>query len=111
MFRIFKVFQEVKTAVDDRIVGMTGGSTLRRIIFVLTESGMLLFAIQIAQLVLYLVRTDVAIDAYELIAPLSQLQILNVIIISIIITLNFTDPVLGYYTYNHLGEGVNGIVF
>ena len=52
---------------------------------------MLLFAIQIAQLVLYRVQTGVAIDAYELITPLSQLQILNVIIKPVITTLNLTD--------------------
>ena len=91
VFRIFKVFREVKTTVDDRILGMTGGSKLRRIIFVLTESGILLFSIQMAQLVLYRLQTNIAIDAYDLIAPLSQLQMLNVIIISIITTLNFTD--------------------
>ena len=91
VFRIFKVFREVKTTVDDRILGMTGGSKLQRIIFVLTESGILLFSIQMAQLVLYRLQTNIAIDAYDLIAPLSQLQMLNVIIISIITTLNFTD--------------------
>ena len=92
VFKIIKVFREVKNTVDDRILGMTGGSTLRRIIFVLTESGMLLFSIQIAQLVLYVVITytvdDAADDAYELIVHLNQLQMLNVIIISVITMLN-----------------------
>ena len=88
VFKIIKVFREVKTTVDDRMLGMTGGSTLRRIIFVLTESGMLLFSIQIAELVLDVVTTDAAKDASELIAPLNQLQMLNVIIISIITMLN-----------------------
>ena len=96
VFRIFKVFQEVKTTVDGRILGMTGGSTLRCIIFVLTESGIILFSIQIVQLVLYVVTTDAADDAYELIAPLTQLQILNVIIISMITTLNLLIKCSGY---------------
>ena len=73
------------------MLGMTDGSPFRRIIFVLTESGMLLFSVQIVQLVLFWIRTDAARDADALIAPLSQLQMLNVIIISVITTLNFTD--------------------
>ena len=97
VFRIIKVFRGVKTTVDDRILGVTGGSPLWRIIFVLTESesGMLLFSIQIAQLILYWVRTDAANDAYELIVHLNQLQMLNVIIISVITftTPNFTDQI------------------
>ena len=101
VFRIFKVFREVKTTVDDQILGMTGGSKLRRIIFVLTESGIVLFFIQIAQLVLSVITgTDTAHgtaegaagEAYALIGPLGQFQMLNVIIISVTITtLNFTD--------------------
>ena len=93
VFRIFKVFREIKTTVDDRILGRTGGRKLRRIIFVLTESGMLLFSIQIVQQLLFLAKTDAAIDAYALIDGLNQLQMVNVIIISIITTLNFTDKI------------------
>ena len=75
------MFSQVKTTVDDRILGMTGGSTLQRILFILIESGMLLFFIQIAQLVLVVVATDAADDAYALIPPLNQIEMLNVIII------------------------------
>ena len=52
VFRIFKVFQEVKACTaDDQILGVTGGSTLRRVIFILIESGAALFSIQLARLV------------------------------------------------------------
>ena len=42
VFRIFKVFQEVKTGTaDDQILGVTGGTKLRRVILI--EPGMALF--------------------------------------------------------------------
>ena len=63
-FRIFKVFREVKTATaNDQILGVTGGSTLRRVVFILIESGMALFSIQLARLVVTIVKTDAAQDA------------------------------------------------
>src|ERR1700735_4878893 len=45
VFRIFQVFQEVKTLTADgqSLLGATGGSTLQRVIFILIESGMALF--------------------------------------------------------------------
>ena len=46
VFRLFEVFRQVKTATaDDQILGVTGGSKLRRIIFILIESDMELFLI------------------------------------------------------------------
>jgi len=66
VFRIFKVFREVKTTADDQIVGVTGGSTLRRVMFILLESGMALFSIQLARLVVTIMITDAANDAYNL---------------------------------------------
>ena len=51
VFRIFKVLQEVKPTSNERILG-AGGSTLRPVIFILIESGMILFSIQLVRLVL-----------------------------------------------------------
>ena len=91
VFRILKVFQEVKTSTaDDQILGVTGGSTLRRVIFILIESGMALFSIQLARLVVTIVLTVTpdpvyALAAYELIFAIHQM--LNVIIRSVIATL------------------------
>ena len=82
-FRIFKVFREVKTATaNDQILGVTGGSTLRRVVFILIESGMALFSIQLVRLVVTIVKTDGAQDAYYLINGVHG--VLNVIIISVI---------------------------
>jgi len=56
VFRILKVFQEVKTRdADNQILGVTGGRTLQRVIFILIESGMALFSIQLARLVVIVV--------------------------------------------------------
>ena len=78
VFRIFKVFKEVKTATaDDQILGDTGGSTLQRVIFIIIESGMALFSIQLTRLVAVIVTTDAANNAYVLISGIHEM--LNVI--------------------------------
>ena len=87
VFRIFKVFQEVKTCTaDDKVLGVIGGSKLRRVMFILIESGAALFSIQLARLVVTIVNndndTDASIDAYYLIRGIHQM--LNVIIRSVI---------------------------
>ena len=53
VFRIFRVFRVAKnnTTLDEKYLGVTGGSKLRSIMFIIIESGMALFAIQFARLV------------------------------------------------------------
>ena len=64
VIRIFKVFQEVKTAnADDQNSGVTGENTLRRVIFIIIESGMALFSIQLTRLVVGVVVSLVTTDA------------------------------------------------
>ena len=111
VFRIFKVFQEVKTGTtDEQILGVTGGSTFRRVIFIIIESGMALFSIQLARLVVIIVSTDAFYGAFELIIGIHEM--LNVIITSAIVRviLLITLASLGYNTYHYLGTGVNGII-
>ena len=80
------MFQEVKTSTaDDQILGVTGGSTLRRVIFIIIESGMALFSIQLARLVVTIVNMDAVNDVYLLIVGIHE--VLNVIIILVIATL------------------------
>ena len=44
VFRIFKVFREVKTGTDDQVLRIAGRNTpLRRAMFVIIESGSTLF--------------------------------------------------------------------
>ena len=59
VFRILKVFLEVKATVTsvERTLGSTRGTKLRHIIFVIIESGMALFAIQLVRVVFYAVSS------------------------------------------------------
>ena len=80
VFRIFKVFQQVKPSSDEQNLGDTGGRKLYSIMSIIIESGMVLFSIQLARFVITLmVRTTVdAIDPYFIIVPIHE--IFNVII-------------------------------
>ena len=101
VFRIFKVFREVKdiTTSDEKSLGFTGGRKLRSVIFVIIESGMALLVIQVARVVLVIIDFDIssmnenlvwqAVD--NLIVPIHEM--LNVITSSVIATLCFTDNV------------------
>ena len=91
VFKIFKMFQAVKTSVaDGQISGVTAsdGSTFRRVIFILIESGIALFSIQLARLVVIMVNTNAALNAQMLIIAIHEM--LNVIIRSVIVTLSYS---------------------
>ena len=91
VFRIFRVYREVKDCNgDDRILGGTGGSTLlRRIIFILIESGMALFSIQLARLLVSIVIlfTDPNVPHPAFLLIIGIHEMLNVIIRSVIAVL------------------------
>ena len=78
VFRLFMVFREVRAASNERLLGATGGDTLRAIIFILIESGMALFSIQFVRLVILLVYMNGACVGYALIIRTHEM--LNVII-------------------------------
>ena len=109
------MFREVNATSDERILGATGGSTLRSIIFVLIESGMILFSIQLVWLVL--ASLDVWVDSLAVLKAFPMIVVIhrmfNVIIESNTSTFHFADnvAVLGYNTHHHPGTGVNGILF
>ena len=97
VFRIVKVFREVKgnTTSEEKSVGVTGGTKLRSIIFVIVESGMALFAIQLGRVVLAALLSvstnrNVA-AAYNIIIGIHEM--LNVIGSSVNVALCFTDNV------------------
>ena len=96
VFRIFRVFRDSRslTTSDEKSLGITGGGKLRSIIFIIIESGMALFAIQLGRLVTSAIVTqlntqDAAYNAFQLIASIHEM--LNVAISSVIVTLYFTD--------------------
>ena len=91
VFRIFKVFREVQsvTTSEDKSLGITHGNKLRSVTFVIIESGMALFAIQVARVVSTAqptaVPTAAAYYAFQFIAVIHEM--VNVIISSVIVTL------------------------
>ena len=107
------VFRQSRVTSDDQVFGATRGTKLRSIIFVLIESGLLLFSIQLARLVVSILTVDGGndIDAFDPIVLIHQ-QV-NVIRRSVIPTIDFTDSLasIGNNTYNHPGAGLNGIIF
>ena len=86
VFRIFKVFREIKDATisDEKFLGTTAGRKLRSIIFVIIESGMALFAIQLARVAMSVVHIplgwDDGVNAYNFIIRIHEM--LNVVICS-----------------------------
>ena len=96
VFRIFKIFQEVKSCTaDDQILGVTGGRTLRRVIFILIESGMTLFSIQLTRflvsIVYVLTGTNATHSAFIFIFGIHEM--LNVIMKSLALLRCFTDNI------------------
>ena len=81
VFKIIKVFLEVDPILAELTLDSTGGSKLRHVIFVIMESGMMLFAIQLIRLLFWILPmewTSFAADYADVIN-----QMLNVIIISV----------------------------
>ena len=125
VFKILKVFLEVRATSVERTLGSlssTGGTKLRHIIFIIIESGMALFAIQLLRV---LVTSLVQFGFQTRQAPLSLVftmffiiliyQTLNVIIrsvlfFSIYFVLLMTFTCLGHYTNTNFGAGPNEIV-
>ena len=87
IFKILKVFSGVKTTSVERTLGLTGGKKLQHVIFVIIESGLALFIIQLIRLVCQLANiTGGPSDIFgELITVINQMA--NVIISSFLILL------------------------
>ncbi|KAF8811392.1 hypothetical protein BYT27DRAFT_7134400 [Phlegmacium glaucopus] len=74
VFKIFKVYREIKSASHDQILGFTGGSKIRTVIFIVIESGMALFSIQLARLMATIfIMTDAGGQAFDIIVPIHQM--------------------------------------
>ena len=96
VLRIFQVFRNSRglTTSEEKSLGVTGGGKLPSIIFVIIESGMALFAIQVARLVIAAtgLGTNAEADIDALIVGVHEM--LNVVISSVIVDLYFTDNVV-----------------
>ena len=78
VFKILKVFLEVKTTSVEKALGSTEGTKLRHIIFVIIESGMALFAIQLIRVVFYNLPVETAPNTSDIVITIHQM--FNVII-------------------------------
>ena len=84
VFRILKAMGIKPTSVE-RTLGSTGGNKFRNIIFIIIESSMALFAIQLVRVVLAFISVPVEQQplvqaAYDIVIVINQM--LNVIIIT-----------------------------
>ena len=62
VFKIFKVFLAIEATSIGRTLGFTRNTKLRHIIFVIIESGMALFAIQVVRVVLTSLPMSAAVN-------------------------------------------------
>ena len=62
VFKILKVFFEVNSTLVELTLDSTGATNLRHVVFVIIESGMTLFAIQVIRLVLTILPMDWTAD-------------------------------------------------
>ena len=78
-FRIFKVLQQVKvSSASNLALKEAPGNTLGNVLFMIIESGMILFSIQLVRLVVFSIQTLPAFEAFQFIVPLHVM--INVII-------------------------------
>ena len=93
VFKILKVFLlQVNPILAELTLDSTGGTKLRHVIFVIIESGMTLFAIQLIRLVFGILPMEWSIDAVNYAIVVNEM--LNVIIRSVhIYFFCFTDKI------------------
>ena len=119
VFRILKVTSGVKPTSVERTLGSTGGSKFRHIMFIVIESGMTLFAIQLARVVLGFAPMPVEQEPQDFFIAASDTvininQMLNVIIIRSIhfyffcFLITFTCP--GHCTNDNFSAGFIKVV-
>ena len=80
VFKILKVFLEVKVTSVERTLGSSGGTKLRHIIFIMIESGMTLFAVQLVRTILYFSTDTTAFKDSGSVIITGVEQMFNVII-------------------------------
>ena len=91
VIKILKVFLEVKGTMTsvERTLGSTGGTKLQHVIFIIIESGMALFAIQLIRIVFYILPMEWTLDACNIAIAINEM--FNVIIRSVHFYFCFTD--------------------
>ena len=110
IFKILKVFLEVNPILVELTLDSTGGTKLRHVMFVIIESGLALFAIQLIRVTFNLLPLGPGVDIMDYLIAINQM--FNVIIRSAHFYFHcFIDNILpGNCTNNNLGAGLNEIV-
>ncbi|KAF8816038.1 hypothetical protein BYT27DRAFT_7154988 [Phlegmacium glaucopus] len=73
-FKIFKIYREVKSTSDDPSLGATGGRKIRTVMFIVIESGMILFSIQLARLMATVFQaTDAGFKTFDIVFYIHQM--------------------------------------
>ena len=108
MLRILKVYWQIRSSCDQTSGSGVHNPGLRSIIFVIIESGMVLFAIQLVRIVLYILQ----LGAYEIIVGINEM--FNVIIRSVIFYFFFFTLLKlfpGNNTHSHPRTSVSRTLF
>ena len=113
--RIFKVFRKVQqgSTSTEKSLGVNDGRKYQSLIFVIIESGIALFAIQLLRVMLNVLPSKSALFYVASSLIIVTHQMLNVIITLVIIRLYLliSSTWLGYNTHHRPGASDNGIVF
>lgn len=82
VYKIMKVFLEVKAASAERTLGSfnsnTGGSKLRHIIFVIIESGIMLFVVQLIRVVFITLPVESAPATLNIVTAINQMLCVSI---------------------------------
>ena len=81
IFKILKVFLEVNPIMVEFTLYSTGGTKLRHVIFIIIESGLALFAIQLIRVIFTLLPLPPGVDIMDYLITINQM--FNVIIRSV----------------------------
>ena len=117
VWKIFKVFREVQqcSTSSEKSLGVNSGRKYRSLIFLIIESGIALFSIQLVRVIFCIppllinsapvyVASDYIIVTHQMLNVIITLVIINLVLLTILFW-------LGYNTYYRPGAGVDGIVF
>ncbi|KAF8815214.1 hypothetical protein BYT27DRAFT_7334064 [Phlegmacium glaucopus] len=74
VFKIFRVYREIGSTSDDQSLGATGGRKFRAVMFIIIESGMILFSIQLARVLgTIFIETDAGFIILQIIIAIHQM--------------------------------------
>ena len=79
-FRILKVFLEVNATMTsvERTLGSRGGTKFQHAIFVIVESGMVLFAFQMVRVAIFLNNSEAVANALNFFVGLTEMFNVNI---------------------------------